>query len=96
MLRSEVVNVDGTSLLGIKVELPGAPLVMLVGKKGFIGCGYFKTEVADKVSHALAIVSGVSSFEDVLAGTVQAVSKPASEMGVTIGMTAVEAAKLLA
>lgn len=104
MLSNEKVNVDGSSLQGIKVELPGAPVLsgveapvlMLVGKKGFIGCGYFKTEVADKVSHALAVVSGVSSFEDILAGTVKAVSAPAAGLGITIGMTGAEAAKLLA
>ena len=78
------------------MELADAPVLMLIGKKGFIGCGYFKTEAADKVSHALAVVSGVDSFEDILAGTVNAVSSSALELGVSIGMTGIEAAKLLA
>jgi uncharacterized protein YunC (DUF1805 family) len=96
MLSSEDIDIGGKSLLGVKVDLPGAPVLMLVGGRGFIGCGYFKTEVADKVGHALAVVSGVSVFEDVLAGKVVAVSGKALELGVEVGMDGRAAANLLA
>ena len=69
---------------------------MLIGKKGFIGCGYFKMEVAEKLGHALAIVSGVSTFDDVLNGEVKEISKAAGDLGVTVGMKGEEAAGLLA
>jgi uncharacterized protein YunC (DUF1805 family) len=95
MLISENIDIGGKSLLGVRVDLPGAPVLMLVGTKGFIGCGYFRTEVADKVGHALAVVSGVSSFQDILAGKVAAVSAPAAELGVEPGMDGRSAASLL-
>jgi uncharacterized protein YunC (DUF1805 family) len=96
MLHSEVIDIDGASLLGIRVDMPNAPVLMVVGKKGFVGCGYFNPEVADKVSHALAVVSGVASFDDVLAAEVKAVSSAASDLGVSEGMTGAAAARLLA
>ncbi len=96
MLTSQVVHVDEASLLGIQVALPNAPVLMLVGNKGFVGCGYFNVEVADKVSHALAIVSGVSSFDDILVAKVKAMSKPAADLGISEGMSGRDAAKLLA
>ncbi len=96
MLHSEVIDIDGVSLLGIRVDMPNAPVLMIVGKKGFVGCGYFKPEVADKVSHALAVVSGVASFDDVLSAEVKIASAAAAQLGVTPGMTGAEAARLLA
>ncbi|MFC1498470.1 YunC family protein [Verrucomicrobiota bacterium] len=96
MLNSRIIAVGDVSVLGIKVDLPGAPVLMLVGEKGFIGCGYFKMETADKVGHALAVVSGVKSFEDMLAASVIAVSEQAAKLGVTVGMTGSDAVKLIA
>lgn len=96
MVANELVRVDDKSLLGVCVSLPNAPVLMLIGSKGFIGCGYFSIEVADKVGHALAVVSGVSSFDDVLAGTVKGVSSAAGALGVAPGMSGREAARLLA
>ncbi len=96
MIKNEKIVVGDKSLDGLKVEMPGASVLMIVGEKGFVGCGYFKVEVADKVGHALAIVSGVKSFEDVLAAKVCAISTKAAELGISEGMTGEEAAKLLA
>lgn len=96
MLTSETLTVNGAALLGIRVDLPDAPVLMIVGQKGFVACGYFSTETADKVGHALAVVSGVNSLDDVLAGKVKAVSDKAAELGVSPGMTGAEAAQILA
>jgi len=96
MLESEIIEVDSKTLLGIKIALHDAPVLMLVGKKGFVGCGYFNVSVADKVSHSLAVVSGVKSFSDMLSAKVQSVSQSAAELGIQIGMSGIDAAKILA
>lgn len=96
MLKSQIVTVGEKQLQGIRVSLPNAPVLMLVGSKGFVGCGYFGVDVADKVGHALAVVSGVGSFDDMLNATVKAFSREAGNIGVTTEMTGAEAAKLLA
>lgn len=96
MLQSKTVVVDGAALQGIKVEMPKASVLMLEGSRGFLGCGYFKVEVADKVGHAVAIVTGVSSFEDMLVAKVVAVSAAAALLGITAGMSGADAARRLA
>lgn len=97
MISSEQpVRVSGGTVTGVRVDLPGAPVLMLVGAKGFVGCGYFRTDVADRVGHALAVVSGVASFDDMLAAEVKAVSAAAGALGVAAGMAGREAVARLA
>lgn len=96
MVETELVQVGNVSLKGVRVDMPGAPVLMLVGTKGFVGCGYFRTDVADRLSHAVVIVSGVSSFDDILAAPVASVSAAAAVLGIEQGMSGAEAARLLA
>ena len=96
MVTTKAIEIDGKALLGIHVDLPNAPALMIVGTLGFVGCGYFSIEVADKVGHALAVVSGVRTLADVLDGSVKSVSATAAEHGVTEGMSGRDAARLLA
>jgi len=96
MVTTEIVRVDGLALHGVRIDLPVAPVLALVGTKGFLGCGYFKTDVAEKLGHALAVVSGVKTFEDMLAAEVRSVSAPAAALGIEPGMRGAEAARRLA
>ena len=47
----------------------------------------FRIDVADRVGHALAVVSGVKSFDDMLAANVREVSAAAAALGIAPGMT---------
>lgn len=96
MLSAQVLPVAGKSLMGVRIDLPLAPILMLQGQKGIVGCGYFKVEAADKFGHALAVVSGVASFDELLNGEVSALSAAAAGLGVKTGMTGAEAAAILA
>ena len=60
-----------------------------------LACGYVKVETADKLGDALAIVTGVNSYDDMFAKNVVAVSKAAQAKGVAVGMTGREALELL-
>jgi len=80
---------------GILVRLKNANLLLIVAEKGFVGCGYFNVETADKVGDALAVVTGVSTFEDVLNARIIKISAKAKELGVTEGITGREALELL-
>ena len=67
MIYMEKLDIEGKGVLGLKVELPSSPpLLLIVGNKGFIMCGYLNIEVAEKLQVAAAIVSGVKNFDDVL------------------------------
>ena len=90
------MKVDGFAFLGVRVELPESPpLLVVVAKKGFVMCGFLNLDVAEKLGVTAAVVSGVRTFEDVLAAEVKDVTSKARELGVTVGMKGVEALKLM-
>ena len=70
-----------------------APLLIVKGSLGFLGCGYINTDSC--IDEACAIVSGVNTHDDMLKASVKAVSKDATELGIKVGMTGAEAMKLL-
>jgi len=80
---------------GIRVSLPNANLILLLGKKGFVMCGYLNLEAAEKLGDAAAIVTGVSTIEEALNADVKKVTSKARELGVREGMSGEEALKLL-
>jgi len=95
-MKTREVHIAGKKVVELEVPLPVAPLVLVYGERGFVMCGYLNVEVADRLGVAAAIVSGVSTVEDLLKGPVKAVSKLASERGVTVGMSGQDAlAKLI-
>jgi len=75
------------------VPVCGAKLLVIQGQHGMLGCGYFNLATADKLGHALAIVSGVSCYDDMLKAEVKGVSATAASLGVTVGMSGAEALK---
>ena len=70
-----------------------APLLIVKGSLGFVGCGYINVDSC--IDEACAIVSGVNTHDDMLKASVKAVSKDATELGIKVGMTGAEAMELL-
>ena len=96
MIYVEKLDVEGKVVLGLKVELPSSPpLLLIVGDKGFIMCGYLNIEVAEKLQVAAAVVSGVKNFDDVLNAEIKAVTSRAKELGINVGLKGKEALKKL-
>jgi uncharacterized protein YunC (DUF1805 family) len=83
MIQVEKLEVEGKSLLGLRVEMPGTPpMLLILGERGFVMCGYLNLEVAEKLGAAAAIVTGVNTFEDVLNAEIKA----ATSKGETVGL----------
>jgi len=94
MISVMSVKVYDETCLGVKVELPSSPpLLLVIAEKGFVMCGFLNVDVAEKLSVAAAVVSGVKSFEDVLDADVKAVTSRAKMLGVEVGMKGVDALK---
>jgi len=90
------LKVGGGSAVGLRVELPGSPpLLVVVGNKGFVMCGYLNMEAAESLGVCAATVSGVNSFEDVLEAEVEAATTKAQKLGVKTGMRGKQAVKLM-
>jgi len=90
------VKVYDKTCLGVRVELPDSPpLLLVIAEKGFVMCGFLNVDVAEKLGVAAAVVSGVKSFEDVVNAQVKAVTSEAKNLGVEEGMKGADALKYL-
>jgi uncharacterized protein YunC (DUF1805 family) len=83
------------SATGVRVKLPNADFLLVLGSKGYIMCGYLNMASAEKKGDAAAMVTGVSSFEDVLAARIVSVSSGGKALGVREGMTGKDALAIL-
>lgn len=96
MINVASLRVDDKVCLGIRVELPNSPpLLMVMADKGFVMCGFLNVEAAEKLGVAAAMVSGVKTFDDVLNANVKAVTSKAETFGVKVGIKGEEALKLM-
>jgi len=94
MISVRTLKVDGKGCLGLCVELPGSPsLLLLIAEKGFVMCGLLNVEAAERLGVAAAMVSGVKTFDDVLNAQVKAMTSKAKSFGVEVGMKGAEALK---
>jgi uncharacterized protein YunC (DUF1805 family) len=96
MISVSTLKVDSGNCLGLRVDLPDSPpLLLVVAEKGFVMCGFLNVEAAERLGVAAAVVSGVKTFEDVLNAQVKAVTSKANGFGVDVGMKGAEALKLM-
>lgn len=96
MLTMETIEIDEKTVIGVKVELPSSPpLLILLGRIGFIMCGFLNMDAAEKLNTVAAMVSGVKTFDDILRGEVKAVTSKAKKLGIREGMKGEEAIKLM-
>ncbi len=96
LINVSQVKIGDKTCLGIRVELPDSPpLVLVVAEKGFVMCGFLNIEAAERLDVAAAMVSGVKTFEDVLNAEVKATTTKAKRAGVQPGMRGEEALKCM-
>jgi len=81
------LQLDGNTLDAIAFATQNTRILVIRAARGLLGCGYISTDTAAKVGDALAVVSGVSSYDDMLRASVKAVSPAAEALGVRPGMT---------
>jgi len=94
MIEVTTVKADGKACLGLKVDLPESPpLLLIVAEKGFVMCGFLNIDAAEKLGVSAALVSGVKTFEDVLNAEVKAATTKAKNLGIEAGMKGSEALK---
>ena len=91
--RIEVQDVGSGT--GVKVRMHNASLVLILGKKGYVMCGYLNMDAAERLGDAACMVTGVDTFDDVLSARIKAVSAKAKELGISEGMTGREALEML-
>ncbi len=91
-VKIESIEIEGCTVTGIKLEdVSVRPILIIKGKKGLLTCGYFKIDVADAINDAIAVVTNVKDFDEMLDSKVVAVSENAKKIGVKVGETGREA-----
>jgi uncharacterized protein YunC (DUF1805 family) len=94
MVETEIIETSKGAALGIKVSLQKAPLLIIRGERGYLGCGYFNPKTVEKLGDSAAIVTGVKSFRDMLRAEVKYATKAARKRGVKKGMKGIKALEL--
>jgi uncharacterized protein YunC (DUF1805 family) len=95
MIELKKVGVLGKEAEGVKIDTGKTVALIIKAEKGFLACGYFDINVANKVGDVAAIVTGVKDFEDMLNAKLVAVSKEAKKLGITGDMTGKDALALM-
>ena len=83
----DIVHLDGNQLEAVTFATQNTKILVIRATHGLLGCGYISVDTAAKVGDALAVVSGVSNYENMLHTSVKAVSPAAEALGVRPGMT---------
>ena len=95
MIKTEKLDIDGKEAEGVSVFTGNVYVLLIKAAKGFLGCGYFNIDAANKFDDAAAIVTGVKTFDDMLDAAVVKVSEKAASLGIKQGMTGKEALILM-
>lgn len=99
MIQEKVAYKNGEAE-GYVIPLGPANLVLVVTKRGMIGCGAFDVAALDKFDYPAARVkptrgSSISNLEDLLFGEIKDANGEAAKLGVEVGMSGKDALDLL-
>ncbi|HOO54612.1 MAG TPA: YunC family protein [Methanothrix sp.] len=99
MIQESVPYKNGVAE-GYVIPLGPANLVVVVTKRGMIGCGAFDVEALDKFEYPAARVkptrgSSIANVEDLLAGEIKDANSAAEKLGVRAGMSGKDGLDLL-
>lgn len=84
---NETIFLDGSQFDGYAIPSGNTFILVIKAKNGLLGCGYISLDTAERVGDAVAIVSGVKNFDDMLNAQVKSVSSAAAKLGVVPGMS---------
>ena len=86
----QIITIGENQYTGIQIKTETTNMLLIQHRNGFLGCGYFNIEAANKLGEHVAIVTGVKTFEDMLKAKVIKVSNAAHKSGIAINMTGEE------
>lgn len=96
MINVVPLKIDDKVAVGLRVDLPDSPpLLLIIGRTGFVMCGFLNMDTAEKLNVTAAMVSGVKTLDDTLKADVRAVTPKAQMKGIKVGMKGKDAVKLL-
>jgi uncharacterized protein YunC (DUF1805 family) len=94
-MKNTEIKIGEKTAMGIEIPLNNAVLVIAIGKKGFVMCGYLNIDAAEKMGDCACVVKGVKNVDELLAGEVVTLTSQAKKLGIELGMTGKEALEKL-
>lgn len=85
MLCTENIKIESRDYEYLKLDMYGAPLVMLKGKTGYVMCGYLNIDAAEKLKDTAVRVTGVKDLESILKAKVASLTTGAKSLGIKEG-----------
>ena len=85
-MEKRIIELENDDVIGYRIDLDNAPLILIKARKGYVMCGYLNMDVANKLGDIVGKVTGVKTFDDILDGTIIEVSENARKKGLKIGM----------
>jgi len=86
---------DGKYVQGLEVPLGQATFILIKAPKGYVACGYWNIDAAEKFSDAAAIVRGVKNIDDALHAAITDTTSSARKLGIKKGMICLKALEKL-
>ena len=83
-----MIELDNDDVVGYRIELDKAPLIVIKARRGYVMCGYLDMKTANKMGDIAGKVTGVDTFEDVIKAQIIELSEKAKKKGFKIGMNA--------
>ncbi len=86
---------------GIQVKWEGFNILLVAGRKGFLGCPVFDMDAIDRYKTAAAMVESspdnpIGNLERFPNRKIMKINKKAAELGITVGMDVMKAFELIA
>ncbi|PKM92880.1 MAG: DUF1805 domain-containing protein [Elusimicrobia bacterium HGW-Elusimicrobia-4] len=94
-MKSVEIKIGEKTVMGIEIPLNNAVLVLAIGKKGFVMCGYLNIDAAEKMGDCACVIKGVKNVDELLTRKVVALTSHAKKLGIELGMTGKEALEKL-
>lgn len=85
------IDINGRTIDGYEILAGPFSIVFVTTGTGMVVCGAFDLAALDRLNVAAAKVTGVSSVDQLLAGTVKDVNQAAKARGIEVGVTGREA-----
>ncbi|MDD3730573.1 MAG: DUF1805 domain-containing protein [Endomicrobiaceae bacterium] len=90
------ITVNETVFKAVQIDLSErGKLLMIIGAKGYVMCGYLNINTAQKLGDAACMVTGVKTIDDVLNADIVALTAEAQKLGIEMGMPVKDVLKKL-
>jgi len=96
MCCSKTIKAAGKNIRSFLLKLGRKNLIVLLGSRGYVMCGYLNLKAADKFGDLAVKITGVSNIREALRARVHSLSRAAKRAGIKKGQAIKDVLKIIA